>query len=285
VAPAAERLVGDFALAEPAPARPAADYPRINGHVILGELGRGGMGVVYKARQTALNRLVALKMLLAGGHAGTEPLKRFHTEAEAVARLVHPNIVHIYEVGEQDGLPYFSLEFVDEGSLAKKLAGRPQPARDAAELVETLARAMHHAHQHGIMHRDLKPANVLLTSQGVPKITDFGLAKRLETDSSQTRSGALVGTPSYMAPEQARGNVREVGPLADVYALGAFLYESLTGRPPFLGSTALDTMEQVRSQEPVPPSHLQPKVSSDLETICLKCLQKEAKKRYASAQA
>jgi tetratricopeptide (TPR) repeat protein len=270
---------------ESVPDRAAADYPPVTGYVILSELGRGGMGVVYKARQTALNRLVALKMLLAGGHAGPELLARFQTEAEAVARLVHPHIVQIYEVGEQDGLPYFSLEFVAGGSLAKKLAGKPQPAREAAQLVETLARAMHFAHQHGIMHRDLKPANVLLTSDGVPKITDFGLAKRLEADSSQTRSGTLVGTPSYMAPEQARGQVREVGPPADVYALGAILYELLTGRPPFLAATVLDTLEQVRSQEPVPPSRLQPKVSADLETICLKCLQKEVEKRYASAQA
>jgi tetratricopeptide (TPR) repeat protein len=283
--PAADLQVGDFSLGESVDDRPATDSPRVAGYILLSELGRGGMGVVYKARQMALNRLVALKMLLAGGHAGPELLARFQTEAEAVARLAHPNIVHIYEVGEQDGLPYFSLEFVAGGSLAKKLAGKPQLARDAARLVETLARTMHYAHQHGIMHRDLKPANVLLTTEGVPKITDFGLAKRLEGDSSQTRSGALLGTPSYMAPEQARGQVREVGPLADVYALGAILYELLTGRPPFLAATPLDTIEQVRSQEPVPPSRLQPKVPSDLETICLKCLQKEVHKRYASAEA
>jgi tetratricopeptide (TPR) repeat protein len=257
----------------------------VEGYEILGELGRGGMGVVYKARQTGLNRLVALKMVLAGAHAGPEQLARFQTEAEAVATLQHPHIVQIYEVGKHAGLPYFSLEFVDGGSLAQKLDGKPLPPAQAARYAELLAAAMHCAHQHGIVHRDLKPANVLLTADGGPKITDFGLAKRLEGDSKQTRSGTLMGTPSYMAPEQARGETHAIGPLSDVYALGAILYELLTGRPPFQGATLLDTLEQVRSQEPVPPARLQPKVSRDLETICLKCLQKEPRKRYASAEA
>jgi serine/threonine-protein kinase len=256
----------------------------VAGYEILGELGRGGMGVVYKARQIGLNRLVALKMVLAGGHASAEHLARFHTEAEAVARLQHTNIVQIFEVGDQAGLPYFSLEFVDGGSLAEKIGRKPLPPREGAALVEQLARAMDFAHQHGIVHRDLKPMNVLMTRSGLPKITDFGLAKRLEGDSSQTRSGTLMGTPSYMAPEQARGEVHEIGPSADLYALGAILYECLTGRPPFVGATMLDTLEQVRSREPLPPSGLQPSVPRDLETICLKCLQKEPGKRYGACQ-
>jgi tetratricopeptide (TPR) repeat protein len=256
------------------------------GYEILGVLGHGGMGVVYKARQLELNRLVALKMVLAGAHASPQKLARFHTEAEAVARLQHPNIVQIHEVRKHAGLPYFSLEFVAGGSLEKKLAGKPLPAREAAPLVETLARAMQYAHEHGIIHRDLKPANVLLTADGTPKITDFGLAKKLDDgESSQTRTGTVMGTPSYMAPEQARGDHKEIGPAADTYALGAILYELLTGRPPFQGATFLDTVEQVQFQEPVPPTRLQPKVPRDLETICLKCLQKEPAKRYASAGA
>jgi serine/threonine-protein kinase len=257
----------------------------VTGYEILGELGRGGMGVVYKARQKGLNRLVALKMLLAGTHASAEQLLRFNTEAEAVARLQHPNIVQIYEVGQHEGLAFFSLEFVDGHSLAHKLGGNPQPPRQAAQMIMVLARAMHYAHENGIVHRDLKPANVLLTSSGVPKITDFGLAKRLEGDSSQTKSGTLMGTPSYMAPEQARGDVRQVGPSADIHALGAILYELLTGRPPFVSANMMDTIMQVLRNDPVPPSHLQAKVPPDLETICLKCLQKEPHQRYASAGA
>jgi tetratricopeptide (TPR) repeat protein len=260
-------------------------FPALPGYQILSELGRGGMGVVYKARQTALNRLVAIKMVLAGGHAGPEQLARFHTEAQAVAALQHANIVQIYEVGECDGLPYFTLEFVDGGPLDKALAGKPQVAKDAAKLLETLSRAMHFAHEQGIVHRDLKPANVLLSADGVPKITDFGLAKKLESDSSQTKSGTLMGTPSYMAPEQARGEFKELGPPADVHALGAMLYEMLTGRPPFLGATPVDTIMQVIKDEPVPPSQLIPKLHRDIETICLKCLQKESLKRYADCEA
>jgi tetratricopeptide (TPR) repeat protein/tRNA A-37 threonylcarbamoyl transferase component Bud32 len=265
--------------------RPAAGVEAVvAGYEILSELGRGGMGVVYKARQVSLKRIVALKMVLAGGHAGAQQLARFYTEAEAVAQLQHPNIVQIFEVGEHEGLPFFSLEFVDGGSLAQKIAGKPQPPREAAETVQLLALAMAMAHQAGVIHRDLKPANVLLTDDGLPKITDFGLAKRLEGDSAQTKSGTLMGTPSYMAPEQARGDTHQIGPLADLYALGAILYELLTGRPPFVGTTLLETLEQVRSQEPVPPRRLQPKVPRDLETVCLKCLQKEPGQRYANCE-
>jgi eukaryotic-like serine/threonine-protein kinase len=266
---------------------PAAGPPRpqVEGYTILSELGRGGMGVVYKARQRKLNRIVALKMVLAGVHAGQDQLARFYTEAEAVAHLQQPNIVQIYEVSEHNGLPYFSLEYVDGGSLSDRIDGQPQPVEEAGRMVELLARAIGYAHEQGIVHRDLKPANVLLTKAGDPKVTDFGLAKRLESDSSQTKSGTLMGTPNYMAPEQARGLVHEVGPLADVYALGVILYEMLTGRTPFLGSSILDTLQQVRNHEPVPPSRLQPKVPRDLETICLKCLEKEPAKRYETAIA
>jgi serine/threonine-protein kinase len=254
----------------------------VAGYQILGELGRGGMGVVYKARQRGLHRLVALKMILAANHADETQLARFHTEAEAVARLQHPNIVQIHEVGEQDGLPYFSLEFVDGEPLDKRIAGIPQAPRQAAQLIETLARAMHFAHQQGIVHRDLKPANILMTQDGIPKITDFGLAKRLEgDDSSQTKSGTILGTPSYMAPEQARGDIRMVGPLSDLYALGSILYELLTGRPPFRGANPMDTVTRVTRDDPVPPARVQPKTPLDLETICLKCLQKEPARRYA----
>jgi serine/threonine protein kinase len=319
------------ALAAPSPPQAAPALPAVPGYEVLGELGRGGMGVVYRARQVKLNWLVALKMIRAGEHARPEDLARFRREAEAVARLQHPHIVQIYEVGEHGGLPYFSLELVDGGSLARRLNGLPQPPPEAAHLVETLARAVHYAHQRGVVHRDLKPANILLqkdltqrrkgakedkreenegreeasagallpppspslssSSLGAfaplrevtPKITDFGLAKRPGAELGQTQSGAVVGTPSYMAPEQAAGASREVGPAADVYALGAILYELLTGRPPFQGATVLDTLDQVRSQEPVPPGRLQPKVPRDLETVCLKCLRKEPARRYADA--
>jgi WD40 repeat protein len=269
----------------PAAEAAAAGLPRVAGYDLLDVLGRGGMGVVYKARQLALNRLVALKMIRASGHAGEQELARFRAEAEAVARLQHPHVVQIYEVGEQDGLPYFSLEYLDGGSLHAKLAGTPQPPPEAAALVETLARAMHAAHERGIVHRDLKPANVLLSADGQSKVGDFGLAKYLDADSGQTRTGQVLGTPSYMAPEQAAGRTRDVGPWTDTYALGAILYEALTGRPPFQGANVRDTLEQVCTQEPVPPARLQPRLPRDLNTICLKCLQKEPKKRYASALA
>jgi len=258
----------------------------IAGYEILGELGRGAMGVVYKARQLRLNRIVALKMILSGGHASATELARFRTEAEAVAHLDHPNIVQVYEVGEHEGNPFFSLEFVEGDSLQKKVDGTPQPARHAAELTFALALAMEAAHRRGIIHRDLKPANVLLTPEGEPKITDFGLAKRIDDkESGTTRTGAILGTPSYMAPEQAQGRTKETGPEADIYSLGAILYDLLTGRPPFRGETVLDTLQQVQTAEPLPPSRLIPRLPRDLETICLKALAKEPHRRYATAGA
>jgi WD40 repeat protein/tRNA A-37 threonylcarbamoyl transferase component Bud32 len=259
--------------------------PSLPGYEVLDTLGRGGMGVVYKARQVGLDRVVALKMILAGSYAGPELLDRFRAEAQAVARLRHPGIVQVYEVSEADGLPFFSLEFVEGGSLRDRLAGEPQPPAAAATLAEKLARAVQAAHEAGVVHRDLKPANVLLTADGTPKITDFGLAKNTEADSGRTHTGQVMGTPSYMAPEQAAGQTRDVGPRTDVYALGAVLYETLTGRPPFRGTSVRETLEQVCNQEPVPPSRLQPGCPRDLETVCLKCLQKEPSRRYESAAA
>jgi formylglycine-generating enzyme required for sulfatase activity len=259
------------------------------GYEILDELGRGGFGVVYRARHLGLNRVVALKMILAGGHASAEGRRRFLAEARAVAALQHPHIVQVHEIGEHGGLPFFTLEFVPGGSLAARLAGQPQQPADAARLVEVLARAMHHAHRAGIVHRDLKPANVLIlegpeTPLGrcTAKITDFGLAK-LEGGDGHTQSGAVLGTPSYMAPEQAAGEGKRVGPAADVYALGAVLYQLLTGRPPFLAPTAHETLSEVLSDEPAPPRRLHPRLPRDLETICLKCLHKQPPRRYASA--
>jgi WD40 repeat protein/tRNA A-37 threonylcarbamoyl transferase component Bud32 len=276
------------AVAEPPPVTGAvpsgpADWPVVAGYEILGELGRGAMGVVYKARHRELKRFVALKMILAQDFAGPEQLARFRAEAEAVARLQHPHIVQIHEIGEQGGKPYFSLEFVEGGSLADKLRGTPLPARQAAQLVETLARAVQAAHQRSIVHRDLKPGNVLLTADGQPKIADFSLAKHLDGERDLTQEGVIVGTPSYMAPEQAQGKSKDIGPAADIYALGAILYELLTGRPPFRAETPWDTLAQVIQEEPVPPSRLQRKVPRDLETICLKCLHKQPGRRYGSA--
>ena len=259
--------------------------PEIPGHEVEAVLGRGGMGVVYKARHLRLNRPVAVKMMLAGGYAGRSGLLRFLREAEALAGLRHPNIVQVHEVGDLDGLPYFTMEYVEGGSLGQSLAGTPQPARQASALVETLAGAVHAAHQGGIVHRDLKPANVLLTANGTPKITDFGLARRMDGEHDLTWTGTPIGTPSYMAPEQADGMSRPIGPAVDIYALGAILYELLTGRPPLRAATAAETMLQVISQEPVPPSRLNPNVPRDLETICLKCLHKDPQRRYATAAA
>jgi tetratricopeptide (TPR) repeat protein len=276
----------------------AKGLPEIDGYELLSEIGRGGMGVVYLARQTALKRTVALKMVLGGSLASLDNLARFRTEAEAVARLQHPNIVQVYEVGEQAGRPFFSLEFMAGGSLDDFLDGQPQPSKLAAEMMKTLAEAVHHAHEQGVVHRDLKPANVLLAPRGPEqrptpgafdldhwtlKITDFGLAKRLDDDASPTHTGDALGTPSYMAPEQAWGRKDAIGPATDVHALGAILYELLTGRPPFRGETPMDTLMQVVGQEPVPPSRLQPKVPRDLQTICLKCLRKQPRKRYRTA--
>jgi tetratricopeptide (TPR) repeat protein len=268
---------------EAAPAPEPGDCPEVAGYQILGLLGRGGMGVVYQARQLALNRLVALKMILGGANASPQQLARFHLEAEAIAGLQHPHIVQVYEVGQHAHGPYLALEFIDGPSLDENLAGHPRPPRQAAQMVETLARAVHTAHLRGVIHRDLKPANVLLTRDGLPKITDFGLAKRLGEEERRTWTGSILGTPSYMAPEQAAGKTKEIGPLADVYGLGAILYHLLTGRPPFGAASVLETLQQVQFQEPVAPTRLQRKVPRDLETICLKCLQKEPRKRYGSA--
>jgi WD40 repeat protein len=272
----------DTALVERSPAR-VGDYE------ILGELGRGGMGVVYRARHLQLGRVAALKMLLGAEFSDPQERARFQTEAAAVARLQHPNIVQVYEAGQHatgDGVarPYFTLEYVAGGSLAQRLGGGPQPPRQAAAWLEPLARAVHYAHEHGVVHRDLKPSNVLLTADNQPKLCDFGVAKVLAGSDLKTRSGMLIGTAEYMAPEQAAGRA-DIGPAADVYALGALLYTLLVGRPPFQGASPLDTLAQVAHQEPVSPRRLQPAVPRDLETICLKCLQKDPRKRYASALA
>jgi WD40 repeat protein/tRNA A-37 threonylcarbamoyl transferase component Bud32 len=269
-----------------APAAPPAAPPPSGdrapeGYEILCELGRGGMAVVYKARQAQLERVTALKMILSGAHASAAELARLRAEAKAIACLQHPNIVQIYEVGEHGGLPYLALEFCAGGSLDRKLRGRPLPPPEAAELVEVVARAVQAAHEKGVIHRDLKPGNILLTADGTPKITDFGLAKRL--DSAVTASGSFLGTPSYMAPEQVKG-AGTIGPPADVYALGAVLYECLTGRPPFWAPVVADTLLQVLNNEPVPPCLLQPHVPRDLEVICLKGLHKDPARRYASAR-
>jgi WD40 repeat protein len=267
-----------------AAARPAP-LPVIDGYEIGELLGRGGMGLVFKARHKALKRDVALKVVVSGAHAGAAERARFRTEAEAVARLHHPGIVQVYEVGEQAGCPYLALELVSGGSLAQQLDGAPVPPRRAAQLLLEVARAVQHAHERGIVHRDLKPANVLLTGAGVAKVTDFGLAKLLDAEKGHTQTGVVLGSPSYMAPEQAEGQVRAIGPATDVYALGAILYELLTGRPPFKAETAMETLLQVKFTDPVSPSQLQPKLPRDLVTICLRCLQKEPRQRYASALA
>ena len=292
---------------ESAPAPTAGpDWPAVPGYEVLRELGRGGMAVVYEARQLRPNRLVALKMIQAGDLASPEQLVRFCTEGEIVAGLRHANIVQIYEVGTYNKQPYLALELMDGGSLAEAQAGIPLPARAAAALVQTLAGAIDYAHRQGIVHRDLNPANVLLSlgrerpagadssfrdpihrtsrlAEAVPKIADFGLAKHLGQDSRLTQTGNILGTPSYMAPEQVRGQNDRTGPATDVYALGAILYEALTGRPPFLADTCNEVMNQVRELDPVAPSRLLPRVPRDLEVICLKCLEKEPARRYASA--
>lgn len=260
------------------------ELPQIEGYEVVSVLGRGGMGVVFKARHLKLNRFVALKMLLSGMFAGSLELARFRREALAVAALQHPNIVQIHDVGDLSGQHHFTMEFVEGGTLAQKLAGAPQVEKAAAQTIATLACAVQFAHQSGLIHRDLKPANILLTAEGVPKISDFGLARSIETGPEFTLTGARIGTPSYMAPEQAMGLAHSIGPAVDIYGLGAILYEMLTGRPPFKGESALETEKQVIADDPIQPCHLNPKVSRDLETICLKCLQKNPSRRYASAQ-
>jgi serine/threonine protein kinase len=285
---------------------PSAEWPAIPGFEILEELGRGGMGVVYKARQVSSKRLVALKLLRDVALARPEDRARFRIEAEAAARMRHANIVQIYEVGEHAGRQYFAMELIEGGSLDSHLAGKPQPISAAAELTRTLALAIQHAHAQRVVHRDLKPANILIADcrlqiadlqsepspqsaiinlqSAIPKITDFGLAKRLDSDSTAwTKDGAVLGTASYMAPEQAAGRVQDIGPAVDVYALGAVLYELLTGRPPFQAELWNLTLQQVLYDEPTPPTRLRPDVPRDLETVCLKCLEKDPQRRYASA--
>jgi tetratricopeptide (TPR) repeat protein len=261
--------------------------PVVPGYEIQEIIGRGGMGVVYAARQLSLNRPVALKAMRDGTLADKRKRARFRSEAEAVGRLQHPNVIQIYDVGEHDGCAYFTMERMSGGSLDQKLRGAPLPVVDAAKTAMTLARAIHTIHQAGIVHRDLKPANVLLSCDGTLKIADFGLAKRLQDDGHRisTVTGAVMGTPAYMSPEQAAGNNKQLGPGVDIYALGVILYELLTGRPPLLGPTSLDTLLQVQNEEPLPPSQLQRTIPRDLDTICLKCLEKEPRHRYASAEA
>jgi serine/threonine protein kinase len=286
-----------------------ADREIVPGYEVLRELGRGGMGVVYKARQVSLQRVVALKMILSGAHARERDLDRFRSEAQAVANLHHPSIVEIYEFGEHEGLPYYSLEYVEGGSLARKIRGRAFPCMEAARIAEELARAIQYCHQRGVIHRDLKPSNILLQrkserspkcgssptdsgpdvgipiSEFDPKITDFGLAKLLESDPGLTKSGMVMGTPSYMAPEQTQGRTRDIGTHTDIYALGTILYEMLTGRPPFRAENVIETMEMVGSCEPAQPSSVEAKVPRELETICLKAMAKDPERRYRSALA
>jgi serine/threonine protein kinase len=250
---------------------------------LLEEVARGGMGIVFKAWQRGLNRVVALKVILAGRLAAEDDLQRFRYEAEAAARLQHPNIVQVYEVGEHEGQCFFSMQFIDGPTLTRKLSSGPLPSKSAARYVRIVARAVHYAHREGILHRDIKPSNILLDRDDEPHVTDFGLAKRLG-DSGKTRTGAVLGTPSYMAPEQAAGRIKDLAPASDVYGLGAVLYELITGRPPFRSETPMDTLMHVMDREPVPPRLLNPKVDHDLETICLKCLEKDPRRRYQSAE-
>ncbi len=270
----------------PSPDRPRGATIRYFGDYEIREvLGRGGMGVVYRARQVSLNRPVALKMLRAGVLAGDDELRRFQNEAEAVALLDHPGIVPIYEIGEDDGQKYFSMKLVRGGSLAERLATYKDDPKAAASLLADVAEAVHHAHMRGILHRDLKPANILIDTEGHVQITDFGLAKRVEADAEMTASGAILGTPSYMAPEQAAGRRGSITTATDVYGLGSVLYALLTGQAPFAGDSVVDTLTMVKEQPPQPPRKLNARVPRDLEVICLKCLEKDPRRRYLSAQA
>jgi tRNA A-37 threonylcarbamoyl transferase component Bud32 len=291
---------------EPADATEATDLSQIanpkvryfGDYELIEEIARGGMGIVYKARQVTLNRLVALKMILSGQLASESEVQRFRTEAEAAAQLDHPNIVPIYEVGEHEGQHYFSMKFVEGDNLAQTLAGKPMPAPRAAKLLATIARAVHYAHQRGILHRDIKPTNILIDPRGEPQLTDFGLARLVEKDSSLTQSLAILGSANYMSPEQASGHARQLTTATDVYGLGAVLYETLTGRPPFQAETFVTTLRQVVERDPVSPGKViregalksqvanrRSQIDRDLETICLKCLNKDPLQRYGSAEA
>ena len=282
IAPAGLQQVGEeqlgFFVSEPLGLREA-------GYEILGELGRGGMGVVFEARQAALNRIVALKVVKSGRFASAAELIRFQNEAEAVAQLDHPHIVPIYEVGQCHGQHFFSMKLVRGTSLDRRVEQYARDSRATAKLVSIVAKAVHHAHQRGILHRDLKPANVLVDEAGAPHVTDFGLAKRLEGSQEVTKSDALLGTPSYMSPEQASGSRGAISTATDVYGLGTILYALLAGRAPFAGTTLVDMLEMVRNQTPERPSALNSHVPRDLEIICLKCLEKEPHRRYQSALA
>lgn len=263
---------------------PPPEIPeRIGNYELLGEIARGGMGVVFRAKHTTLQRLAAVKMILSGGLASDLELKRFLTEAEAVATLDHPGIVSIYEIGRHEGRPFFAMALIEGGSLASRLAKAPLPAREAAQIIAETADAIEYAHSRGVLHRDLKPANILLDGDGRPKVTDFGLARRTDSEDDLTRTGQILGTPGFMSPEQALGRGKHVGPACDIYSLGAVLYAALTGRPPFQAATALETVQQVVEEQPLPPRLLNSAIPRDLEKICLKCLAKEPSQRYLKA--
>ena len=264
---------------------PTSSASRFGDYELLEKIAEGGMGVVYKARQLSLNRIVAVKMIQPGRVGSPEMVLRFRAEAEAAASLHHPNIVPIHETGECEGQHYFSMDYIEGNNLAEAVREGPLPSARAAQLVEKIAAAVHYAHQHGILHRDLKPSNVLLDETGEPHVTDFGLARRLGGESTLTLTGQVFGSPRFMPPEQASGRPGAVGVHSDVYGLGAILYYLITGRPPFVGETMETTLAQVLEQEPVSPRLLNASVPRDLETICLKCLEKEPSRRYATAQA
>jgi serine/threonine-protein kinase len=270
---------------QPAPVRGSSkDLPCIPGYELQEIIGVGGMGVVYKAKHVKLDRVVAVKILRGADHVSARELAALARVAQSIAAIKHAHIVQVHDFGELEGLPYVTMEYVEAGSLARRLEGKPLPAREAAELVAILAEAVHATHMIGIVHRDLKPANVLIGADGAPKIADFGLARHFVGEASLPLTRLQVGTPSYMAPEQASGREDALNPSVDIYSLGALLYEVLTGRPPFRAATALETQRHVIEEEPALPSRINAKVPRDLETICMKCLQKVPSARYASAQ-
>jgi eukaryotic-like serine/threonine-protein kinase len=264
------------------PKFPVATVRYFGDYELLEEIARGGMGVVYKALQTSLNRVVAVKMILTGRLATEAEVKRFHLEAEAAANLQHPNIVAIHEVGQHDGRHYFSMDYVAGENLAQFIKDHPLPPVQAAELLRSIAEAVHYAHQRGTLHRDLKPQNILIDAGGQPHVTDFGLAKRAAANDGLTQSGMVMGSPSYMPPEQAVGKQEMIGPASDVYSLGAMLYQLLTGVAPFTGETPVAILQKVVDEEPVPPSRINGKIPADLETVCLKCMEKRPERRYHS---